>query len=196
VVNGKLPTSLDGVSVTINGKPAFVYYISSTQINVQAPSDTATGAVDVVVNNNGAISAPVEAQLQAVAPAFFTYLGTNGAIASRLPDYAPVGGPSGTKTAPAKAGDTIVLWGTGFGATIPAVGAGSAVSGAPIVANTPVVTVGGMEPRVISAVLTTGTAGLYQITVQLPAGLPSGALEVQATVGGVKSPSGVTLVVQ
>jgi uncharacterized protein (TIGR03437 family) len=53
-----------------------------------------------------------------------------------------------------------------------------------------------MEPRVISAVLTTGTAGLYQITVQLPAGLPSGALEVRAAVGGVKSPSGVTLVVQ
>src|ERR1035441_8859924 len=38
VVNGNLPTALDGVSVTIDGQPAFVYYISATQINVQAPS--------------------------------------------------------------------------------------------------------------------------------------------------------------
>ena len=88
VVNGNLPTSLDGVSVTINGKPAFVYYISPTQINVQAPSDTAVGAVSVVVTNNGAASAPATAQLQAVAPAFFQYPGTNYATASRLPDYA------------------------------------------------------------------------------------------------------------
>ena len=88
IVNGKLPTSLDGVSVTINGKPAFVEYISPTQINVQAPSDTAVGTVDVVVTNNGAASAPAAAQLQALAPAFFQYPGTNYATASRLPDYA------------------------------------------------------------------------------------------------------------
>ena len=77
IVNGKLPTSLDGVTVTINGKPAFVEYISPTQINVQAPSDTAVGAVDVVVTNNGAASVPATAQLQSVAPAFFEYPGTN-----------------------------------------------------------------------------------------------------------------------
>ncbi len=77
IVNGKLPTSLDGVSVTINGKPAFVEYISPTQINVQAPSDTAVGTVDVVVTNNGAASVAATAQLQTVAPAFFEYPGTN-----------------------------------------------------------------------------------------------------------------------
>jgi uncharacterized protein (TIGR03437 family) len=77
IVNGKLPTSLDGVSVTINGKPAFVEYISPTQINVQAPSETAVGTVDVVVTNNGAPSvAGGHAQLQTVAPAFFAYPGT------------------------------------------------------------------------------------------------------------------------
>jgi hypothetical protein len=75
VVNGNLPTSLDGVSVTIDGKPAFVYYISPTQINVQAPSDGATGAVSVVVTNNGSASAPATAQLQAAAPASFCFRG-------------------------------------------------------------------------------------------------------------------------
>lgn len=43
IVNGKLPVSLDGVSVSINNKPAFVYFIGPTQINVQAPSDDAVG---------------------------------------------------------------------------------------------------------------------------------------------------------
>src|ERR1039457_4158388 len=62
------------------------------------------------------------AQLQAVAPAFFTYPGTNYAVASRLPDWAPLGDASAIPgTVAAKAGDTVVLWGTGFGATNPAV---------------------------------------------------------------------------
>jgi uncharacterized protein (TIGR03437 family) len=187
VVNGQLPTSLDGVSVTIDGKPAFVYYISPTQINVQAPSDTNIGAVDVVVNNNGAVSAPATAQLQAAAPAFFTFSGTTAAIASRLPDYT-VGA--------VKPGDTVVLWGTGFGATTPPTPAGSAVSGAPAVATTPTVTVGGVSVPVISAVLTTSTAGLYQITIQIPANVPVGAQPVQATVGTVKTPAGVTLTIE
>jgi uncharacterized protein (TIGR03437 family) len=194
VAGGKLPTSLDGVSVTINGKPAFMYYISAAQINVQAPSDTTTEPVDVVVNNNGAISAPAKAQLQAAAPAFFTYPGTTAAIASRLPDYAAVGGPGSTGSSAAKPGDLVVLWGTGFGATNPPVAAGMAVTGAPSVITTPTVTVGGVQANVVSAGLTTGTAGLYQVTIQLPSTVPTGAQVVQATVGTLKT-TNVTLVI-
>jgi uncharacterized protein (TIGR03437 family) len=191
VAGGNLPTSLDGVSVTIDGRPAFVEYISPTQINVQAPSDTATGAVGVVVDNNGAVSVPATAQLQAAAPAFFQYPGTSYVIVSRLPDYAEVGDPS----APAKPGDTLVLWGTGFGPTNPALDAGSAVSGAPAVVTTPTVTVGGVTVPVVSAVLTTGAAGLYQIAIQLPATVPTGAVAVQASTGGALSQAGATIFV-
>jgi len=190
-VNGGLPVELDGVSVTIDGKTAFVEYISPTQINVQAPSDAALGAVNVVVTNNGGVGAPATAQLQAAAPAFFMYLGTNTAIASRLPGWASVGQPS----APAMPGDTLVLWGTGFGATNPAIPAGTAVTGAPVVVTAPTVTVGGMAVPVLSALLTLDTAGLYQITVQLPANVPTGTVAVQASVGGVASPAGVTIFV-
>ena len=51
------PTSLDGVSVSINGKPAFVSYTKPddgrgpSQINVQAPDDPAVGPVEVRVTN-------------------------------------------------------------------------------------------------------------------------------------------------
>jgi len=189
--SGNLPTSLDGVSVSIDGIAAFVDYISPTQINVQAPSDTALGPVSVVVTNNGAVSAPAMAQLQAAAPAFFLYSGTNYAVASRLPDYAPVGDPS----APAKPGDALVLWGTGFGATSPAVAAGTVVAGAPAVVTAPTVTIGGMAVPVVDTILTAGSAGLYQITIQLPANIPTGAVAVQASVGGVPSPAGVTIFV-
>jgi uncharacterized protein (TIGR03437 family) len=186
-IGNDLPTVVDGVSVTINGNPAFVEYISPTQINVQAPTDSAVGPVGVVVNNNGAVSAPATAQLQSAAPAFFT----NGsyAAASRLPDYAPVGTPS----APAHAGDTLVLWGTGFGSTTPTVAAGTVVSGAPSVAPAPTVTVGGVAVPVVSAVLTTGSAGLYQITIQLPATVPTGAVAVQASAGGLQTQPGVSV---
>jgi uncharacterized protein (TIGR03437 family) len=195
VVNGNLPTALDGVSVTIDGKPAFVYYISSTQINVQAPSDSAVGTVSVVVDNNGNISAPAAAQLQAVAPAFFMYPGTNYAVASRLPDYALLGDPSAVPgSVAAKPGDTVVLWGTGFGATLPALAAGTTVSGAPAVVTAPTVTVGGTAVPVIGTVLTAGSAGLYQVTIQLPATVPTGAVAVQASAGGVPTQTGVLLV--
>jgi uncharacterized protein (TIGR03437 family) len=186
-----LPAQLDGASVTIDGKPAFVEYISPTQVNVLAPSDSATGAVSVVVDNNGALSAPAAAQYQAIAPAFFLYGATNYASASRFPDYAQVGIPS----APAHPGDTLVLWGSGFGPTNPPAPVGTIVSGAPALATTPTVTVGGVQVPVVSAVMTTGTAGLYQLTVQLPASLPAGTLAVQASVGGVQTPTGVMLYV-
>jgi uncharacterized protein (TIGR03437 family) len=150
-----------------------------------------------VVDNNGNISAPATAQLQAAAPAFFMYPGTNYAVASRLPDWALVGDPSAIPgTVAAKAGDTVVLWGTGFGATNPAVPAGTAVSGAPAVVTAPTVTVGGVPVQVIGAVLTAGSAGLYQVTIQLPATVPSGAVAVQASAGGVPAQAGVLLFCQ
>jgi uncharacterized protein (TIGR03437 family) len=196
VVIGNLPTSLDGVSVTINGKPAFVYYISPTQINVQAPSDTALGAVNVVVTNNGAASAPATAQLQSLAPAFFQYPGTNYASASRLPDYAAVADPAAVPgTVAARPGDLVVLWGTGFGATNPPTPAGTAVNGAPVVVTAPTVMVGGVAAQVVSTVLTTGCAGLYQVTIRIPPAAPAGAVAVQASVGGLRTPDGAMIFV-
>ena len=183
-----LPKVLDGVSVTIDNQPAYVEYISPTQINVLAPTDSATGTVNVVVTNNGHSSAPATAQLQAVAPAFFMTPSYN-VIASVLPNYTLV-----TANAPAHPGDMVVLWCTGLGPTTPPAPAGSLVSGAPATA-TPVVTVGGLQVQVISSVLTTGAAGLYQITIQLPANVPTGTVAIQASIGNASTQSGVTLFV-
>jgi uncharacterized protein (TIGR03437 family) len=197
IVDGNLPASLDGVSVTIDDKPAFVYYISPTQINVQAPSDSAVGPVKVLVDNNGNASPDATAQLQTAAPAFFMYLGTNYAVTSLLPGYTLVADPSVVPGAvAAKPGDTLVLWGTGFGATNPEVAAGVAVSGAPAVVTALTVTVGGVATPVLSTVLSTGFVGLYQVTIQLPSTVPTGAVAIQAFVGGQATPAGALLFVR
>lgn len=196
IVDGNLPTSLDGVSVIIDGKRAFVYYISPQQINVQAPTDSAIGPVNVVVDNNGIKSAPATAQLQAVAPALFLYLGTSYAVASLLPDYTALGNPSAVPgTVAAKPGDIVALWGTGFGATNPPVAAGTTVTGAPATLALPQVTVGGVAAKVISSILSAGSAGLYQITIQLPANTPAGSVAVTASIDGVRSQNSALLFV-
>jgi uncharacterized protein (TIGR03437 family) len=197
IVNGILPTQLDGTSVTVDGKPAAVYYISPTQLNVQAPSDNNTGAVNVQVVNNGLTSASFSAQLQPVTPAFFLWNGTYS-VATRT-DFSLVAKPgllSNATTVPAKPGDIIILWGTGFGATNPSVPSGQVVTGAPAVVTNPAVTVGGINAPLISAVLSPGSAGLYQIAIQIPDSVPNGDLPVVAQVQGVQSPGNVLLTVQ
>jgi uncharacterized protein (TIGR03437 family) len=70
------------------------------------------------------------------------------------------------------------------------------VTGTPAVVTAPIVTVGGMAVPVVDTILTVGSAGLYQITIQLPANVPTGAVAVQASVGGVSTPAGVTILVE
>ena len=67
----RLPTSLDGVKVLVNGKPAYVYYISPTQINALAPEDTAVGLVPIEIDNNGRRSLFEVTLLRTRAPGLF-----------------------------------------------------------------------------------------------------------------------------
>jgi len=196
---GALPTQLDGVSVKIDGKPAYVAFISPAQINVQAPSDSALGPVPVEVTFNGSTSSPGTAQLQAVSPALFLWSGKY-AVATH-PDFspaAPAGLFPGVTTVPAKPGELIVLWGTGFGATTPAVAPGIVPPVNPLanVANPITVAIGNIAATVVGAAISPGNPGLYQIAVQVPASVPDGDLPVVAQVNGVQSSSNVLLSVK
>src|SRR6202012_4665978 len=62
------PTNLDGVSVAINGKPAYVSYISPGQINVQAPEDASTGGFLITTTNCHATSQSFAFTKQQLAP--------------------------------------------------------------------------------------------------------------------------------
>jgi uncharacterized protein (TIGR03437 family) len=194
LAGGSAPMAIDGVTVTIDGKTAPLGYISPGQINLLAPADTAAGSVEVVVHNNGVDSAPAATQLQAFAPAFFEYYGTNFAVASPLPDYTAIGDPSAMSgTVPARPGDLLVLWGTGFGMTNPSTAPGLLVTGVPAVVTLPSITVGGTPANVLNAVLTPGFTGLYQATIRVPMSAPPGAAPVQALLGNAQSPAGVSI---
>lgn len=195
LVNGALPTSLGGVSVSINNKPAYIYYVSPAQINVQAPADAGTGPVQVTVTNSAGTSAAASATLLAVAPAFFA---SGGFVAAVRSDATIINGTgaaiSGYSTAAAaRPGDVLQLYGTGFGPTSPAVTPGAVFSGSAPTSNAVTVTVGG-APAAVSYSGIVG-AGLYQINVTVPS-LTAGTYAVIAQVAGVDTQTGVTLKVQ
>jgi uncharacterized protein (TIGR03437 family) len=196
VVNGQLPNQLDGVSVSIGGLPAYVSYISPTQINVQAP-DVPVGNTTVTVTSANVTSSPFSSTVQLIAPALFPWP-NNQPVATHT-DFsiaAANGTFSGQTTVPAKPGEIIILWGTGFGPTMPAVPAGQEPgnnAGANLT-NPVSVTLDGTGIQVLSNVLS-GYAGEYQIAVQLPASTANGNHQLVVTSNGVSSPT-YTLVVQ
>jgi uncharacterized protein (TIGR03437 family) len=193
------PTSLDGVSVSMGGKPAFVYYVSPTQINVQAP-DLGTGSVAVTVTNGSGTSNSFTATADSFSPAFF--LAGKYAIATHLDGtlVAPAG--MFPNSSPAKPGETVTLWGTGFGPVTPSVPAGETTSAAngnavSYATTPPVVTIGDVPASVVADGLNPSALGLYQIAITVPASAPSGDQLIVATAGGKSSPvSGVWFSVQ
>ena len=171
-----LPTQLDNVSVTINGEPGYVSYISPSQINFLAPADLAPGPVQIQVTSNGLISATVSATALSSAPAFFTIGATNSAgnsyIAATHADGSVAGPPkliNGATTTPFNPGEIAVLYANGFEGTTLPVPNGQIVSTALPLAVTPVVMIGGIPAVVQFAGLS--ATGLYQFNVVIPATL-------------------------
>jgi uncharacterized protein (TIGR03437 family) len=191
--SGQLPTSVGGVSVTIDSKPASVYYVSPGQINVLAP-DIAAGDVPVVVTTRGVSTAALKVHAGNAAPAFFQWGASQYAVTTRYPDNALVANPSiGAGFVAARPGDILTLWGTGFGPAAPVQPTGVLTSGLHNVAQTVTVMVGGTSAPVIGAALSPGFAGLYQIAIQLPGSLPAGDTLLKAAVGGMNTPDNVYL---
>jgi uncharacterized protein (TIGR03437 family) len=199
IVGGNLPTSLDGVSVSVGSKPAYVYFISPGQINVQAP-DVGAGPVPVTVTTPSGTSTAMTATVAVQSPAFFLWPG-NQAVATRNSDGSlavKAGTFAGATTAPAKPGDVLILWGTGFGPTTPPVAAGIQVPSDGTIRNTSPVTIkiGTADAQVFGSALSPGFAGLYQVAIQVPASMADGDYTLKATVSGVTSPDGVILSVK
>jgi len=194
LVNNTIPTSLGGVSVQINGKAAFVQYVSPTQLNVLAPADASTGSVAVSVTNSTGTSNSISTTMQAVSPGLLT--ASNYVRAVRYPDSAIINGTGAaeagyTTSAAAGPGDIIQIYGTGFGPTDPTVSTGLVFTGAYPAANAVTLTIGGVSAEVLWAGLV--AAGVYQLNVRVPSSLADGNQAVVAMVGGLSSQSGAVL---
>ena len=195
---GRLPTALDGVSVTINGKSAAVAFISPGQINVLAPDDSTTGLGPVQVKNAQGTADSVLVLQQTAAPALFQFPGAAYAAATHV-DGSYVVGPrlvqQGIPGTAAKVGETIVLFGTGFGVTQPAISA-TALVPAPLPIARPEdlrVRIGGLDAAVSYAGLI--SPGVYQFNVVVPQ-VGEGDQAVVAELRGLLTQSNLLVTVQ
>ena len=172
-----LPNQLAGVSATIQGVAAPLYFISPVQLNIQIPYETPVGTqLELAVTNNGQ-TARRAFTLTALAPAIFT--DATGAL---------------VPTASASPGQVITMFITGQGAVAPAVATGSAPPAGTSLQNLPApaqsagVKVGGISAKIPFIGIPPGLVGVTQINFQVPAGLAGGAQPVVVTIGGADSP--------
>lgn len=171
----KAPTALGGTTVTVGGKSAFVDFVSPGQVNAQVPSGLASGPQPIVVTTAGGASLAVSVTLNTVepgilAPPVFKLAAGQYAVAL-FPDgvtYALAPGTTtNVPTARAKPGNTITLYGVGFGAVNPDISAGVIVqqtNGLPSFQAA----FAGVPATVQFAGLVQGLLGLYQFNVVVP----------------------------
>ena len=177
----KFPTELACVAVEIGGRRAPIVYVQSDQINAQAPTITDQGPVQVrVIANPGQ---PNELRSDA------------GTV--QMSELQPARIPGST---PARPGETITLFGTGFGVTEPVYQAGEipaaaarlrdpvsfTIGGVTLAAGD--VTYAGLSPQSVSA--------LYQFNVRVPDSASDGDVPVSITTGGMRTQTGVVIPVK
>jgi len=173
-----LPLTLQGVSATVNGVSAPLYFVSPGQINIQVPYETGAGPAVVAVNNSGQI-----------AYYFFTVV----PIAPGLYSSA-ISNTTGQLVSSASVGDLLLLFITGEGDVTPSLATGATPSSTitdptqlPHARQPIQVTVGGVTAQVLFAGIPSGVAGLTQIDFYVPASAPPGSQQIVVTVGGVAS---------
>jgi uncharacterized protein (TIGR03437 family) len=194
-VNSQLPTSLDGVSVTVNGQPAYVYYISPTQVNILTPPNAISGSVPVQVSDNGVISANFLVQAQAESPSFFVFGG--GPYIAATHANGNYLGPTSLYpglTTPAQPGETVLIYANGFGATSVSVLSG-ALTQSGTLSPQPVITIGGVPAMVAFAGLNQ-TPGEFQFNVVIPSSVANGDQAIVATYNGMTTQAGTLITVQ
>ncbi|MBS1859558.1 MAG: hypothetical protein JST11_29570 [Acidobacteria bacterium] len=191
----QMPAALDGVSATVNGKNAYVYYVSPEQINILTPPDALPAYPKIVVTNNGATSAPFAALGQALSPSFFVF--GDGQHVAAIHLDGTLAGPASSSVpgytfSPAKPGETISVYANGFGPTSNAVTSGLAVQSG-VLSPMPVITIGGKSATVQFAGLV--SPGLFQLNVVVPEPLADGEWPINATYNATATQSGTLLTV-
>jgi uncharacterized protein (TIGR03437 family) len=174
-----LPLAMQGVSVTVNGLPAPLLYVSSGQMNIQIPYETGAGTAVLGVENNGQVASysfPVAPSGPGIFPNAFI-------------------DPTGAAATSASPGETLTLFITGDGDASPPIATGVPPPAGTPVANLPAprlpvtVTVGGVlaaTPFPFIGV-PTWSVGVTQIDFVVPPDAPLGPQSVVVTVGGVPS---------
>jgi uncharacterized protein (TIGR03437 family) len=179
------PQTIAGTSVTMNGLPAPLYFVSPGQVNAQVPFELAPGSAMAEVTSPAGVTTWIPTTVQTAGPGIFT-LNASGSGDAALLDaqtYRPI-----TSASPAQAGEWIQVYGTGLGAVNQAVTDGAAPPSPPPQTNTPVeVLIDSVPLNAYWAGLAPYYVGLYAVNVQLPANLAPGSHQLQLSMGGASS---------
>lgn len=204
---GRFPTELSCISVEFGGVRAPLTYAGPNQVNAQIPVNTPAGQTTTrLILNPGrpneirgtVLNGPT---VQAYAPALFTLNGQS--VAAQSAAFNLIADPAVIPTGRfARAGDVVILYGTGFGLTTPVYQSGE-LPDAPAATSLPVtVSLGGITlapapADVIYAGVSPGSvSGLYQINIRIPANAPAGNLPVIVRINGQATQDNVTIPVQ
>jgi uncharacterized protein (TIGR03437 family) len=199
------PSALDGITASINGKPASIWFLSPGQINVQAPQDSTLGSVAITVTNCKATSSPVMFTRRALAPGLlappsFSSNGTQYMVATFASDGAYVlnsslGASLGVNSRPAKPGDLIIAYGIGFGDVTPAILPGVMAEAINSLNNPVTFSFGSTNAALSYSGLAGNFVGLYEFYITVPPGLANGDYQINAAQGGTAVPQTLFLTV-
>ena len=196
------PTSLDGVSVTVNGRPAFIYYISPNQININTPEDTATGPVTIQVKGPLGVSNSVVVDRARLSPTLQTVpqflIDGKQYVVALTPDFSTfIGRPgmlAGVNFAAAKPGDTVAIYALGCGPTSPPTQAGTVAAQASAISSPYRLRIGGQQANVTFAGIVGGTIGLYQFNVVIP-NIPAGDHPIDLDIDGIPNAQNLVITI-
>jgi uncharacterized protein (TIGR03437 family) len=197
------PTSLAATTVTVGGQPAFVDFVSPGQVNVQVPSNISPGSLPVVVSTPGGTSAAYTATFNAtepglLAPAVFN-LSAGQYVGALFPDNVtfalPPGAVSGVPSARAKPGDTLIIYGIGFGPVTPDSPAGILETVANQINGSLQVFFAGTQAKVDYDGLAVGFMGLYQINVEVPNVPASDTTPLTFSLNGTPGPQSLIIAI-
>ena len=162
------PSVLDGVRVTVGGLPTYVRFISPGQVNVQVPSGVGAGQQNIVVSTAAGASAPYSIIVNMTQPGFLApasfVVGGKRYVAGLFSDGTTFVLPNATipgiKSRAASVGETVILYGVGFGPTTPNILAGQIVRQSKTVANALQISIGGVVARTTYSGLSPNFVGL------------------------------------
>jgi uncharacterized protein (TIGR03437 family) len=185
-------TSLEGTQVLFNGVPGAMIFTADGQIAVVAPYEIAgLSTVSVVVSYLGVQTNPLSFNVVPANPGLFTLsqTGKGDAAIVRLGDSSVIGASN-----PASPGDTLELYGQGYGVASPGLPDGTVVEGTlpqPAAATTLLI-----DSKPVSTIYAGGAGGeingILQVNFVVPQ-LAPGSHQIQVQVGSVVSPAGVNL---
>jgi uncharacterized protein (TIGR03437 family) len=192
-----------GTTVTVAGKPAFVDFVSPGQVNVQVPSGVAAGPQPLVVTTAGGSSLAYTVTVKTTEPGLlgppaFIIKGSQYVVAlfaNTLTYVLPVN-LAGVVTSRARAGDTITLYGIGFGTVTPDIPAGQIVQQTNALQSALQVSFAGISATVTYAGFAPGYVGLYQFNVVVPTVAASDTVPLTFMLAGTAGPQNLVIAVQ